>query len=207
MQEPSAETGPPDAVLVAAAVGGDDRAFEQLLRRHESRVVRLLRLLGVPAQDREDVAQEVFVRVFRHLDGYERGRPFEAWLYRITVNAAHDERRRQTRRGRSEAAWPEEGPEPAAPAPGPDHRLFLRDRRERLERALEALSERERAVFVLCELEGLGCREVARVLAISSITVRRHLGRARRHLGKLLTPADREESAAGIERPASGRSM
>ncbi len=170
-------------------------ALDELLTRHEARVLRLLRLLGVPAADREDVAQEIFVRVFRHLAGFHRGERFRAWLHRITVNASHDYRRRAARRRGREAGW-DEATEPAAtPRDGPAESLERSDRRRALERALGALSERERAVFVLCEMEGLATGEVARSLGISSITVRRHLGRARRRLQKILARME-EKSAA-----------
>ena len=99
----SARTETPDEALIAAATRGETRAFEKLLDRHESAVLRVLRLMGVPAQDREDVAQDVFVRVFRHLRSFQRGRSFGAWVYRIAVNAAHDYRARQGRRS-SEAS-------------------------------------------------------------------------------------------------------
>jgi RNA polymerase sigma-70 factor (ECF subfamily) len=170
--------------LVEAARRGEPRAFERLLERHESRVLRVLSLLGVPRDDREDVAQEVFVRVFRHLDRFRAGQPFSGWIYRITVNASHDHRR--TLRRRRETGGREGVPERADDAPGPAERLDLDDRRRRLEVALTALSERERAVFVLCEMEDLPTRDVARTLAISAITVRRHLGRARRRLQEIL---------------------
>jgi RNA polymerase sigma-70 factor (ECF subfamily) len=167
-----------EAALVAAAQEGNVRAFEALLSTHEAKVLRVLRYLGIPTSDREDVAQEVFVRVFRHLGGFRRGRPFGAWVYRITVNAAHDWRLRC-------GATPEEVPwsEEAARIPGfgPDPDLA-----RQLMAGLAALSERERAVFVLRELEGLETSDVARALGITSITVRRHLGLARDRLRRLL---------------------
>ena len=167
-----------EAALVAAAQEGDVRAFEALLSAHESKVLRVLRYLGVPVSDREDVAQEVFVRVFRHLGGFRRGRPFGAWVYRITVNAAHDWR---LRRGSAleEVPWSEEAARISGAGPDPDLA-------RRLLACLVALSERERAVFVLRELVGLDTGDVARALGITSITVRRHLGRARDHLRRLL---------------------
>ena len=183
-----------DAALVSAARAGDERAFEALLLRHEARVLRLLRLLGVPPDDRDDVAQEVFIRVFRHLGGFRTGRPFTAWIYRITVNAAHDQRNHARRVGRREQPW-----EPAH-AESPDRRrgaeelIDLERRRQRLERTLERLSERERAVFVLCQLEELATREVARSLGISTITVRRHLSRARARLQEILGPEGKKVS-------------
>ena len=173
-----------DEELVLAASRGESRAFEQLLGRHESRVLRVLRLMGVPIQDREDVAQEVFVRIFRHLDGFRRGRPFGSWVYGICVNAAHDYRSRRSRLA-GESGW-EEDLDPAQVGGGPQEAAERRDLRLELERALTTLSDRERAVFVLRELEGLDTRTVARTLGISGVTVRRHLGRARKRLQEAL---------------------
>ncbi|MCP3982457.1 MAG: RNA polymerase sigma factor [bacterium] len=175
-----------DRALIEAALDGDVRALEQLLLAHESRVLRVLRLMGVTAADREDVAQEVFLRVFRHLSRFRRGHAFGGWIYRITVNAAHDHRKKAGARRRSEAAWdsdldeaPDEGPDPAEAA-------SRAERARRLEQAVEQLSEREREAFVLCELEGLETRQVAQALGVTSITVRRHLSRARRRLQRIL---------------------
>jgi RNA polymerase sigma-70 factor (ECF subfamily) len=184
-----------DGALVGAARAGDQTAFEALMLRHENRVLRLLRLLGVPAPDQEDVAQEIFVRVFRHLRGFRPGRSFSAWVYRITLNAAHDHRRSLHRRGSREGAWDEACAESPDRRPGAVELLDRRDARQRLEGALERLSERERAVFVLCEMEELTTREVARALGINAVTVRRHLGRARQHLRLLLTEQRRKSSA------------
>ena len=192
-----------DENLVARARRGEIRALEDLLERYQGTVLRTLRLLGIPPQDREDVAQEVLVRVFRHLEGFRVGPSFGGWVYRITVNASHDYRRTARRRG-IEAPWGEAlvGEETvAASSPGAGGRLELR---EALETALGLLSDRERAVFVLREMEGLESREVARTLGITTITVRRHLGRARRRLrGALSEYSEKKEPALNDERPAA----
>ena len=193
-------TGDPsvdDEELVAQVLDGNQRAFEALLRRHEPRVLRVLRLLGVPFDDREDVAQEVFVRVFRFLGGFKPGNPFAGWVYRIAVNAVHDYRGRMGRRRRDEAEWVPGLEEVAADDSKPERRDFEMDLRRQLELALAVLSERERAVFVLRELEGLSTREVARSLGITGVTVRRHLGRARRSLQKALEAGAAEKNARG----------
>lgn len=171
-----------DDSLVAAARDGDVRAFESLLLRHEARVLRVLRFLRVPPGDIEDVAQEVFIRVFRHLNGYRPGRSFEGWIYRMTVNAAHDQRRRAGRMAAEEGAWSDDAATAPDPNPDPAELAGQEELRRRLERALDTLTERERAVFVVHEIEGLETRDVARALGISSITVRRHLSRARARL-------------------------
>ena len=169
---------PSDDLLVADARDGNVRAFETLLDRHQSRVLRVLRLMGVPSIDREDVAQEVLIRVFRHLGGFRAGNPFSAWLYRVTVNASYDYHSRTSRRARDEVPWSEDAPEIADTRGAADPEGL----KARLEAALSTLSDRERAVFVLKELEGLESIEVAKALGITQITVRRHLGRARERL-------------------------
>lgn len=175
--------------LIEAARGGDARAFEALLRRHEARVLRVLRLFGVSASDREDVAQTVFLRMFRGLDGFRPGSPFASWVYKVTANAAIDWRGQSDRQRREEAPWDE-----AVEESIPDERVrgdgAAADRlhlARRLEQALELLTERERAVFVLIEMEGLDRDQAARALGITGITVRRHLGLAKERLRKALS--------------------
>ncbi len=168
--------------LIEAARGGNARAFEELLRRHEARVFRVLRLLGVPASDREDVAQIVFLRIFRVLDGFRSGRPFSSWVYKISANAALDWRGQSDKQRREEAPWDDTLDE-TAPAPQTGNLDLAR----RLEAALDTLSDRERAVFVLIEMEGIDRADAARALGISGITVRRHLGLAKERLRQALS--------------------
>lgn len=189
------ESEPPDGALIAAARAGDSDAFERLLKRHEGRVLRVLRLLGVPDADREDVAQEIFVRVFRHLGGFRPGNPFSGWIYRITVNAAHDYRRHARRTPREDFDADTVLENAPDRAPDPEQSAELRHRQRLLEQAMVRLSERERAVFVLCEIEGMETRQVARALRITSITVRRHLSRARTRLQALLESAQKKHRA------------
>ncbi len=171
---------PADEALVRNALAGDDRAFQRLLERHEARVMRTLRLMGIPSRDREDVAQEVFLRVFRSLNGFRPGGSFAGWIYRTAVHAAHDYR---LRHARAPAVFlSEETAERPDEAPGPAEAARARELRRRLQGALEALSDRERAVFVLREVEGLETGQVARILGITRVTVRRHLGLARKRL-------------------------
>jgi RNA polymerase sigma-70 factor (ECF subfamily) len=164
---------PDDSALAAAACAGDVRAFEALVRRHESRVLRVLRLLGVHPQEREDVAQEVFLKVFRHLETFDRKRSFSSWIYKVSVNASHDWKDRRSSELDMEGV--------AEPSVAPSEDLG-----RRLEVALQALTDREREVFILKELEGLETEDVAKALGLNAITVRRHLGLARDHLKKIL---------------------
>jgi len=174
-----------ERALIEAARDGDARAFEKLLALHQNRVYRVLRLLGVPRGDRDDVAQDTFLRIFRGLSGFTPGRRFDSWVYKISVNAAHDWREQSAKRSRDEAPW-EAARDDETPhaAPGAAERLELA---RRLEAALALLSERERAVFVLVEMEGIDRREVARTLGINGITVRRHLSNAKERLRRALS--------------------
>jgi len=201
--EPPARTtspGPTDDELVAACRDGDVRAFAGLLARHETSVLRVLRLLGIPSADREDLGQDVFLRAFRYLGSYRPGRSFAGWLYRITLNVSHDWQRQQATRRSGEVPWSPEAERSVDPGPGPDARSDHQDLRNRLEAALGCLSERERAVFVLCEIEALSTLEVARALGITRITVRRHLGLARRRLQSVLAAENAPGAARSIDR-------
>ena len=193
-------SGLTDDELIAALRAGDERAFGELLERHETPVLRVLRLLGVPASDREDLAQDVFLRAFRYLASYRAGRSFSAWLYRIAVNVTHDWRRERATRGPEGAGWSVAAEAAIDPAPLPDQGSQPTALRRRLEAALGALSERERAVFVLCEIEELSTLDVARALGITRITVRRHLGQARRRLTRILASDDAEEKGDAVDR-------
>ena len=187
---------PSDEALVESARRGEVRALESLLDRHQDRVLRLTRLLGVPAQDREDVAQDVFLRVFRHIESFRRGNPFAGWLYRVTVNVVHDHRRRTVRSASREETWSEAHDGTVVDTGrGPQKSLEDRELARRLEAALGELTERERAVFVLREMEGLDSAQVARALGVTRITVRRHLGLARRRLQAVLSGPEKKSDS------------
>ena len=152
-------------------------------------MLRVLRLLGVPSADRDDVAQNVFLRLFRGLEGFRAGRPFASWVYKISANAALDWRGQSDRLRREEAPWDDaiEELETGESTRGAGAATDRLDLARRLEAALETLTERERAVFVLVEMEGLERDDAAKALGITSITVRRHLGLAKDRLREALT--------------------
>jgi RNA polymerase sigma-70 factor (ECF subfamily) len=195
-----------DEVLVEAAQGGDVRALDLLINRHQARVLRVLGFLGVVRQDREDVAQEVFIRVLRYLEGFRRGQPFSAWIYRVTVNAAHDWAGRRGRVARAESPWDAGLEQVVDPAVDPAAAARAHELGRLLRQAMAELSPRERAVFTLRELEGLETAEVARVLGITQVTVRRHHGRAVRRLRSALGGEGQKEISLAVERVAPGGS-
>lgn len=164
--------------LVRLARGGDLAAFEQLVRLHERQVLRVAQRLLGHREDARDAAQEAFLRVFRFLSTYDERHEFAGWLYRIVVNACLDQRRRLRRQAILRPI--EELPASVESRPGDQESLAERAQARRLlERALVALTDRERQAVILRDIEGLGTDEVAHALGCSEVTVRSHLARGR----------------------------
>jgi RNA polymerase sigma-70 factor (ECF subfamily) len=157
-----------------AARSGDLAAFERLMRQHERLVLATaLRLTG-SIEDARDVSQEVFLKLYRNLEKVQASEALTSWLYRVTVNAAHD----LTRKRRPESPVDDALPLPSTDA-GPHETLSEAERRRALELSLRMLSEKERAALVLRDLEGLSTDEVARALGSSEATVRSQISKAR----------------------------
>ena len=155
-----------------AARAGDRAAFDLLMRRHERMVLGTAYRLTGNLEDAQDASQEVFLRLYRNLSKIEAGN-LAAWLYRVTVNACHDARRRLL-----DTVPVEEGPEAAASG-DPLQSVGEAERKALLLRSLRTLSEKERAALVLRDLEGLSTAEVAGVLGSSVATVRSQISKAR----------------------------
>jgi RNA polymerase sigma-70 factor (ECF subfamily) len=171
-----------EAVLLRRAQSGDHRAFEVVVKTYERRVVSTAhRLLG-SVDDAWDVAQEVFVRLYRFLPRYDVRRPFFPWLYRIVVNACLDHARATRRRG--ETVPLDEMPPGAHPHVDPVGRGH--EVRDKIYGLTDRLSKPQKTVFVLREVEGFSCREIASIMEISQGTVRSHLHHARKRLRDLL---------------------
>ena len=153
---------------------GDLAVFERVMLQCERRVLRVaLRLLNNP-QDAQDAAQEVFLRLYKHLGELDETRGYEAWLYRVTVNVCRDIARR---RGRSVGLA--EVPEPVTPQPDAYHDAERAQRCEIVRRGLNCLGGKERAALVLRDVEGLSTWEVAAILGSSEKTVRSQVSTAR----------------------------
>jgi RNA polymerase sigma-70 factor (ECF subfamily) len=171
--------GPEDRSELAARPleafkAGDLAAFELLMRQHERQVlVTALRLLG-RLEDAQDASQEVFLRLYRNLSKVEASGNLSGWLYRVTVNVCHDVGRKRPVSAPAEDAA-------GLPSPGadPQRAAIATERRHALELSLRMLSQKERAVMVLRDLEGLSTEEVARALGTSEATVRSQVSKAR----------------------------
>ncbi len=176
-----------DRELVARARGGETVAFETLVARKTPIVLSVARRIIGDAEEARDVAQLVFLRIWESLGRYDERFSFNTWLYRITTNMAIDflrsNRSRQRAHGatlhliaRREAALEEEAT--FSTEESQVARLF--------ERVADELSEKQKAAFVLKEIEGLDSKEVAAILGCGESTVRNHLFNARKSLQKRL---------------------
>jgi RNA polymerase sigma-70 factor, ECF subfamily len=168
------------AQIVRRAQAGERAAFDQLMELHQQRVVTLAwRLLG-KREDARDAAQEVFLRVLRHLHQYDTRYEFNGWLYRIAVNVCRD---LQRQRGRHEGlSLDDESVAQLVSNDDSEAEALAAQERMMLQRALATLSEKERAAIVLRDLESLPTEEVARLLGSSPTTVRSQISAARTKL-------------------------
>jgi len=171
----------PKADLVRRAVGGEIGAFEELYRANVGRVYALcLRMTGDPAVA-EELTQETFVRAWRKLGSFRGASAFSTWLHRVTINIVLGHRRRGARRtARIAPAGEIPIGDPVAPPAAPAEAVDL-------ERAIAALPNQARKVFILHDVEGYRHREIAKLLGIAVGTSKAQLHRARRILRKALS--------------------
>ncbi|MGH9382609.1 MAG: sigma-70 family RNA polymerase sigma factor [Thermoanaerobaculia bacterium] len=180
-----------DQVLVEAVLGGDRASFGSLVERYQGRLIRFLaRLLGSD-DEAQDVAQEVFIKVYQALDRYDARYRFSTWLFRVGQNAAIDRLRRRRVRGVS-LHIPGEGAEDERtwelPADGPDPYARVRsDERGRAVReAVAELPWEYRELILLRHYAELAYAEIAELKDLPLGTVKNKLFRARRMLEEKL---------------------
>lgn len=193
---PSASRGE-DSLLITAVKAGDTQAFSRLIEKYQHRVYgHCLRMTGHEAEA-FDLAQEVFLKVYRHIGRYEHTYAFYTWIYRITDNCCIDyarKRKRETQRVSLSLAPGAEGGatgrEQDIPDDSyvPDKRVLQQELRTVLDDAIGKLSAKLRRIIVLKEIEGLSYEEIAEVLQCSRGTVKSRLFRARERLKELLRP-------------------
>jgi RNA polymerase sigma-70 factor (ECF subfamily) len=162
---------PDESTLITAAQKGEREAFGVLVRIHQRRAYAIARAIVATHEDAEDAVQEGFLHAYRALARFVPGQPFGAWLHRIVANAALDLTRR--RRVRDADALPE------SYSVGSFDPAEASDLRSRLEEALATLSDRQRAVIVMHDVQGFRHGEIGRLLGIPEGTARSDLFHAR----------------------------
>jgi RNA polymerase sigma-70 factor (ECF subfamily) len=167
-------------LLLAAHTNGDREAFPRLVQQYRRPVYGYLFHCGVPEPDRDDLFQEIFVRVHRQAGSYDPARPLHPWLFTVVANAVRTYFRRQKRRLFFFAGPPSE--EVQDPAPDGEALTSARETADWLERAIQALPLSQREVLVLATLENLPMNDIASILGLPVNTVKTQLRRARLRL-------------------------
>jgi len=176
-----------DRELVRRAQDEDQEAFEELIRRHQHRVFAVAGGILRRREDVEDIAQQVFVKAYFSLKRFDQRAAFSTWLYKITVNECWDLlRKKKVRPLVYESDLSEEQARQVLVAEGknsggPDISDRL-EARQRVERLLEGLDERDRLMLILKEVEGFAVEEIAQFLDLNANTVKVRLFRARRRI-------------------------
>lgn len=164
--------------LVMQAQRGSRESFAALVRLHQARAFAVARAITLTREDAEDAVQDAFLHAYRALDRFRPDQPFGAWLNRIVANAALDIGRRRKVRDADQLPETVAAPfrDPAADA----------ELRARLEAGLARLTERQRAVIVLHDVQGYTHGEIGGMLAIPEGTARSDLHHARAALRRML---------------------
>jgi len=181
--------------VVARFMGGDARAFAELVNRYHVRLVNFIyRTIG--DRDRaEDLVQETFIRVYRHLHRFDQSKKFSTWVYTIAGNLAKNELRNRSRNPlvlfqTLKATWdadhrPLEWEDNTY---RPDDLFRKRHLKETIDRAVSQLPDHHRVVFVLRELEGKTYEEISDITGVNLGTVKSRLNRARNNFAQIIEP-------------------
>lgn len=188
-----------DFSLIQRARAGDDAAFNEIVAAYRKRILGTIgRLIGRP-EDVEDVAQEAFVRLYFSLDQLRTPDVFEPWLYRLTVNASYDYLRKQRRRRESSMSDLSEQQVIMADAAAGGRESVEEARRsqarELARTLLSAVSEEDRILLTLKEVEGLSLKELREVYKIGENALKVRLFRARQRVLKAFEQSQRTAAA------------
>lgn len=180
-----------DTVLMQRVAQGDQGAFSHLFDRHQASVVRFCTRFVGDAAVAEELAQDVFVKLYRSAKTYQPSARFQTFLFRVATNHCLNELRRPSRKAeRVETPMDDDsGPgviEEAASDSTPQQALEAKEVERAVARALKAMSERERAAFTMCRFEGMAYRDIADALEASEAAVKSLIHRATLHVARQL---------------------
>jgi RNA polymerase sigma-70 factor (ECF subfamily) len=184
-----------DSAVVQAFLDGDQRAFGELVRRYDNRLVNFVYRTVGDRERAQDLVQETFVRVYRHLERFDQTKKFSTWIYTIASNLAKNELRNRSRNplvlfqaikqnwdaDHRPLEWEDTQYKP-------DDLYRKRFLKEKVEEAVAQLPEHHRIVFVLRELEGKTYEEISDITGVNLGTVKSRLNRARNNFAQIIAP-------------------
>jgi RNA polymerase sigma-70 factor (ECF subfamily) len=188
-----AQTAPSDTVLVKQAQAGDATAFDELFERYKDRIYRVVYHITSNREDANDLVQEAFIKAYRSLHGFKGSSSFYTWIYRIAVNTTLNFSKHRAHHPHlsfdemDESVKESEAFVNLTTARTASKDLTVEELQEKLNKALQKLSEPHRAVITLHDIEGLPHEEIARIMNCSEGTVRSRLYYARQELQGLLS--------------------
>jgi len=189
-----------DAREMLQVAKGDRQAFARLFDRHQASVVRFCRRFVGDGARAEELAQDVFVRLFRSAKSYQPSARFKTFLFRVATNVClNDVRRPAAKAEVLEDPVKDDGPtvfEQQADGVTPLAALEAKQLEAAVDRAMAKMSERERAAFAMCRFEGLAYRDIAQALESTEAAVKSLIHRATVQVAKQLAAASAEGSAA-----------
>jgi len=180
----AAEALPGDPELVERMRASDPDALRMIVERYQDRIFALIWGIVRDRHEVEDVAQEVFLKVFTKIDAFDGRSRFYTWLYRVAANTAKDHLKKRSRRP---SVALEDDARIETGTPGPADSAERAEVRSRVRAAIGGLPVRYREVLALRELDGLSYNEIAAVLRVSIGTVESRLHRARARLKGVLS--------------------
>lgn len=177
-----------DFELIKRAQAGNDAAFNEIVLAYRKRILGTIARLIARPEDVEDVGQEVFLRLYFSLDQLRTAEVFEPWLYRLTVNAAYDYLRKQRRRLESRMSDLSEQQVVMADAAAGSRDDQERQQKNRIRETVDALlrtvSEADRILLTLKEVEGLSLKELEKIYRVNENALKVRLFRARQRVLK-----------------------
>ncbi|MEX2526003.1 MAG: sigma-70 family RNA polymerase sigma factor [Gemmatimonadota bacterium] len=184
-----------DSDVVQQFLDGEPRAFGELVDRYDSRLINFVYRTVGDRERAQDLVQETFVRVYRHLHRFDQSKKFSTWIYTIASNLAKNELRNRSRNplvlfqtikrnweaDHRPLEWEDHSYKP-------DDLFRKRHLREMVEKAVQELPEHHRIVFVLRELEGKTYEDIADITGVNLGTVKSRLNRARNNFARIIAP-------------------
>lgn len=170
--------------LIKRIQSGENKAFGSLMKKYKSQVAGIAYRMVGDYDEAKDISQMVFVKTSRNLDRFDTTKKFSTWLYRITVNASIDYIRKQKKHRHETLETYSDSVE--TPADTPDISLYRKNIKECILQAADALNDKQKAAFLLRDVEGHEIEEVSEILGMPEATVRWYLHRARLRLRKEL---------------------